>query len=93
MAIHGARGGAGILAMLHPGEFVLRKEAVQAMGESLLSGFNRSPGRAEGRGLTVVVNNSFTVYTVDGASMKRWWRRNEGNVFHIVKKAVADRAL
>ena len=31
-----------LLAMLHPGEFVLRKEAVQAMGESVLATLNSS---------------------------------------------------
>ncbi len=40
-AITSARG--GILAMLHPGEFVLRKEAVEAVGATLLARFNRSP--------------------------------------------------
>ena len=94
-AIHGARG--GLLAMLHPGEFVLSKEAVQAMGESLLSGFNRSPrsavadvsGRGGGGGVAV----NLTINAVDGASIRRWWRQNQGNLISAIRKATADRAL
>jgi len=42
----GARGlglGGGILAILHPGEFVMRREVVDALGQNFLTQMNRAP--------------------------------------------------
>lgn len=38
----------GILAVLHPGEFVMQKSAVDALGTNFLSALNRAPRFAEG---------------------------------------------
>ena len=58
-AFHPANG--GILAMLHPGEFVMRREAVQSVGESFLAQLNSLPkfhqggsvGSSKGSGITI----------------------------------------
>ena len=47
----GTRGsglGVGILAILHPGEFVMRREAVDNLGANFLAALNRAPGFAAG---------------------------------------------
>jgi hypothetical protein len=38
----------GILAIVHPGEFVIRREAVDALGENFLTRMNRAPAFASG---------------------------------------------
>jgi len=40
--------GGGILAILHPGEFVMRQQAVDALGTNFLAALNRAPGFAAG---------------------------------------------
>ena len=98
--LRSARG--GMLALLHAGEFVLRREAVQSLGESLLSRLNAAPqvpsggppvgaGGPAGTGGDVHVH--FNVNAVDGASVERFWRSNEGRIIRTVRRAIQDRAL
>ena len=98
--LRSARG--GMLALLHAGEFVLRREAVQSLGESLLSRLNAAPhvpaggppvgaGGPAGSGGDVHVH--FNVNAVDGASVERFWRSNEGRIIRTVRRAIQDRAL
>ena len=93
-AITSARG--GILAMLHPGEFVLRKEAVEAVGATLLARINRSPHATpadlSGGGLQPVQVN-LSINALDGADAARFWKQNSGQVIRIIRRAVQDRAL
>jgi hypothetical protein len=47
-AIGGPVPGGGILALVHPGEFVMQKSAVDALGGNFLASLNRAPRFAEG---------------------------------------------
>ncbi len=86
-----------LLAMLHPGEFVLRKEAVQAMGESALATLNSSPQTAvSGPGFVAParpITVNFNISGVDGASVARFWRQSRPQIVKAVRKAIGDRAL
>lgn len=44
----GLRGGDGILAVLHPGEFVMRRSAVEMLGSDFLNALNRAPRFQDG---------------------------------------------
>ena len=82
--------------MLHPGEFVLRKETVQAVGQRMLDQVNRRPQSVGGAGVgtsarPVTVN--FNIRAFDGPSTARWWRANQGRIVQAVRKAIGDRAL
>jgi hypothetical protein len=61
-----SRGGSGVLAMLHPGEFVMNRQAVDRWGVSVLEGLNRGSAPAGGGGLSVSIDP-------DGA---RWLEQN-----------------
>ncbi len=97
--LRSARG--GMLALLHAGEFVLRREAVQSLGESLLSRLNAAPQVPSGgppvgagpAGSGGDVHVHFNVNAVDGASVDRFWRSNEGRIIRTVRRAIQDRAL
>ena len=97
--LRSARG--GMLALLHAGEFVLRREAVQSLGESLLSRLNAAPQVPAGgppvgagpAGSGGDVHVHFNVNAVDGASVDRFWRSNEGRIIRTVRRAIQDRAL
>ena len=85
-----------LLAMLHPGEFVLRKEAVQAMGESALATLNSSPQTVSGSGFAAPARHitvNFNISAVDGASVARFWRQSRPQIVKAVRKAIGDRAL
>ena len=92
----------GLLALLHPGEFVMRREAVQSVGESFLAGLNRLPqfqsggpvgGGQSGSGKTVIIKPSFHFSAIDGPSFANWWARSRRQVVSVVKKAILDGAL
>ena len=85
-----------LLAMLHPGEFVLGKEAVQAMGEAALATLNSSPQTVSGPGFAAPARHitvNFNISAVDGASVARFWRQSRPQIVKAVRKAIGDRAL
>jgi hypothetical protein len=101
----GTRGsgfGNGILAILHPGEFVMRQQAVDALGTNFLAALNRAPSSAAG-GLIgagrpsasrqINVTQNFTINAMDGADVDRWWRANRGRMVREIRRAIGDGAL
>ena len=92
-------GNGGILALLHPGEFVMRQAAVDALGTSFLAGLNRAPrfdtGGAVGRGVSPAgggqrtYNQTFQIYGSAGESPRTFAMR----VAAAVRRATADGAL
>ena len=97
--INSARG--GILALLHPGEFVMRSQAVQSVGESFLAGLNRLPqfqsggpvSSSGGGGVSRPVTVNFNIRAADGASVARMLNANKRQIQRIIRRAVQDRAL
>ena len=88
--------GGGILAMLHPGEFVLKKQAVESVGLAMLEKFNRRPQAAPGEAASarpIVINQNVTINALDGANANRWWKRNRSRLASEIRKLVGDRAL
>jgi len=85
-------GGGRILAFLTPGEFVVNKEGVQAIGESFLGKVNAGVAPVAGVG-GGQVNVTLNINAVDGASIARWWRQQEPMVVKTIKRAVRNGAL
>jgi hypothetical protein len=92
--------GGGIPAILHPGEFVMRERAVDALGTSFLAALNRAPHFALGGSVggatgsrTVIVNQTLNVSAVDGQSVATWFRKNRGHMASAIRHAVADGGL
>lgn len=97
------RVGEGIFALLHPGEFVMRREAVESLGGDFLAGLNRAPRfqaggplagadlpglrRAEALRHPVVVNFNFD--RLD----ESWWSQNRGKLVREIRRAVMDGAI
>jgi hypothetical protein len=78
LGIRGSGLGGGILAILHPGEFVMRREAVDTLGANFLAALNRAPAfaaggavggqlSAGGRGRAIQIEN-VNVYPARGMS-------------------------
>lgn len=96
-AIHAANG--GILAMHHPGEFVMRREAVQSVGESFLAQLNSLPkfqqggsvGSSKGSGITI--NQTNILKSDDPHSARAFFRRNNRLLGQVIRRLIADRAL
>jgi hypothetical protein len=94
--------GGGILAILHPGEFVIRQQAVDALGTNFLAALNRAPQFAAGgpigagtppSGRQINVTQNFTINAMDGADVDRWWRANRGRMVREIRRAIGDGAL
>ena len=89
----------GILAVLHPGEFVMQKSAVDSLGANFLSALNRAPrfadGGAVGGGKAAVQNIevNLNVQAIDGQSVAQFFRRSRGYIVKEIKKAVWEGAF
>ena len=93
----------GMLAIVHPGEFVMRKSAVEALGSDFLGTLNRAPRFAAGGQVSPMtgqrqasprpVNVTFVTTALDGPSVDAWWKRNQGNIVRVIRRAVSDRTL
>jgi len=93
--------GQGILAFLHPGEFVMRREAVDLLGTNFLAGLNRAPrfdsggavgGGSGGSGGSWRVQMIFP--NVQNASgFAQALQRNRGALVRLIRQAEADGAL
>lgn len=95
----------GMLAIVHPGEFVMQRSAVDAVGSSFLAALNSAPRFAAGglvggsfadggrtsRGGSVTVN--FNVDAVDGRSVANWFSDNQGEIVRVIRRAVMDGQL
>jgi hypothetical protein len=91
--------GGGIFALLHPGEFVMRREAVDALGTPFLAGLNRAPSFAEGgavggRGMQSAIgqrtyNQTFNLYQLPKESQQVFVNR----VVRAVRRATCDGQL
>jgi len=94
-----AIGRGGMLAILHPGEFVMRREAVENLGTNSLASLNRAPrfvegGSVGGPGMPTAVgqgiyNQTFHLYQLPGESQQIFVSR----VARAVRRAIADRML
>jgi len=86
----------GVLAIVHPGEFMMRREAVDALGTNFLAALNRAPRFAEGgpvmpisgSGLRPVTVN-LNIYQLPGEDQQRFANR----VVRAVRRAAMDGAL
>lgn len=91
--------GSGLLAVLHPGEFVMRKSAVDALGPEFFGALNRAPRFADGgpvmpasassSGGQRVVNVTQNLYQQRGESQHAFSNR----VIYALRKASLDGAL
>lgn len=91
--------GAGVLAIVHPGEFVMRREAVDALGTSFLGALNRAPrfdmGGMAGMpgslpvGGRSVYNQTFHFHQLPGESMRAFANK----VIVAIRNAEMDGAL
>jgi hypothetical protein len=88
--------GGGVLAILHPGEFVMRREAVDRLGAQFLMALNRAPsfaqGGAMGRPQTQpgigqrIYNLTFNLYQLPHESQQVFQNR----IVRAMKRAIAD---
>jgi hypothetical protein len=88
----------GILAVLHPGEFVMRRSAVDALGTDFMAALNRAPrfdagGSVSGRAAPAigqrVFKQTFQIYQLPGESMRVFVNK----VARAVKQATSDGML
>jgi hypothetical protein len=93
--------GRGILAVLHPGEFVMRREAVDNLGTNFLAALNRAP-RFDAGGTVGIASGggggSWRVQMIfpsvqNPSGFAESLRRNRGMVIKIAREAQADGAL
>lgn len=75
-----------ILALVHEGEAVLNRRAVQALGERRIGELNR--GLSE-RGDQFFIS----IHALDGESVERWLARNEVRLVRFFRRAARDRGL
>lgn len=82
----GAGGAAGVLAVLHPGEFVISRPAVELLGRPRLEELNR--GEAAARG-----GDSFhvTIVAADARGFEEMLARNEQSLVRVIRRAARDR--
>ncbi len=78
-------------ALLHPGEFVIRREAVQQVGVQNLERINRGDAALEGSE-QFIVQMIFPGVT-DSRGFEQALRRNRGTVIRIVRQAARDQGL
>lgn len=87
--VRGARptGGGGILALLHPGEFVMSRAAVELLGRPKLEQMNRS-GQGAGQGGD---NFQITILANDARGFEEMLARNEQSLVRVIRRAARDR--
>jgi len=88
--------GGGILAIVHPGEFVMRQQAVDALGTNFLAALNRVPQFTEGgpvtpmsRSLVRPLTVNLNVYQLPGESQQRFVNK----VVRAIRQAASDGAI
>jgi hypothetical protein len=100
-AVGGLRTDGGMLAIVHPGEFVMRKSAVDSLGVDFLAALNRAPRFANGgavgggaaRAPLQKIEVHLHVQAIDGESVAKFFRNGKGYIVKTVREAVAQGAF
>ena len=93
----------GMLAIVHPGEFVMRKSAVDVLGTDFLAGLNRAPrfdaggqvpgARGQASGRPIELTQTFQIVTPNGPGVVNWLRSHRGQLAKEIRSLVQDGAL
>lgn len=79
--------GGGMLAILHPGEFVMSRQAVELLGRPKLESMNRGGPDGIGGGDTFHIS----IVAADARGFEEMLRRNEGGLVRVIRRAARDR--
>lgn len=84
----GGIGGGGMMAVLHPGEFVMSRPAVELLGRPRLEQINRGAGAG-----AVAGGDKFqvTIVAADARGFEEMLARNEQSLVRVIRRAARDR--
>lgn len=94
LGLRAQAGGSGLLALLHPGEFVMNRAAVEALGRPRLEEMNRGSVETSGGGPAfggTGDNFHVSIIAADARGFEEMLRRNEDSLVRVIRRAARDR--